>query len=60
MDGIHYYTFYIGNNPPFHKDFYITLNVSVGGKYSYSGNPVVSNYMGDGMSMLVDWVRVYQ
>lgn len=60
MDGVHYFTFYIGNNPPFHEDFYITLNVSVGGSYSYSGYPVVSNYMGDGMSMNVDWVRIYQ
>jgi beta-glucanase (GH16 family) len=60
IDDEHYFTFNNTGNPYFNHAFYITLNIAIGGRYDYSGNPVSANYAGEGIKMYVDWVKVYQ
>ncbi len=55
-----YYSLPLSRNPFFHHEFFMILNIAVGGTYMYSGTPASGNYTGEGLKMHVDWVRVYQ
>ncbi len=62
VDNRLYHTFPIDTDlkrEAFRHPFYLLLNLSIGGKYAHSGDPVPENYQ-NGISLLVDWVRVYQ
>jgi len=43
---------------PFDQDFFLQLNLAVGG--SWPGNPDETTVFGEGAQMVVDWVRVSQ
>ena len=52
-------------NYPYNKDFYIILNLGIGGTLGggpYTGGPNadVESLKGSDVLFLVDWVRVYQ
>lgn len=60
LDGSSYGTIYHAGIPegtPFNRDFYLLLNLAVGGRWNYVGVPAPTNYP---QQMLVDWIRVWQ
>ena len=56
VDGLAYHNFKTNTEMPFNQDFFIILNVAVGG--SFVGNVIDPNFTS--ASMEIDYVRVYQ
>jgi len=44
---------------PFDQDFYIIMNLAVGGNWGGLGGVDANSFEGNGQTMEVDWVRVY-
>ncbi len=55
VDGIAYYTFANNSSLPFNQNFFLLLNVAMGGTFGGSVNPTFSS-----AAMEIDYVRVYQ
>jgi hypothetical protein len=55
VDNVAYHTFENTADTPFHKDFFLILNVAMGGTFGGSIDPAFAE-----SSMVVDYVRVFQ
>ncbi len=55
VDNVLFKTFVNTNTSPFHQNFYIILNLAMGGNFAGPIDPAITN-----ASMEVDYVRVYQ
>lgn len=45
---------------PFDKDFHLLLNIAVGGDWGGAQGVNITAFEGDGQTMEIDWVRVYE
>ncbi len=55
VDGVVYHTFVNNSTTPFNKDFFLIMNVAMGGTFGGAIDPAFSE-----SSMEVDYIRVYQ
>lgn len=55
VDGVPFYSFTNGNTLPFNQNFFLILNVAMGGNFAGPVDPLFSNG-----AMEIDYVRVYQ
>ncbi|KAL7534117.1 hypothetical protein ACHAWF_008469 [Thalassiosira exigua] len=64
MNGLIYHTVYKSgtNDPdfPFDKDFYLIMNLAVGGDWGGARGIDTNSFYGEGQILKVDWVRVYK
>lgn len=62
IDGNKFHTFNIKDNPYFHDNFYVLLNLAVGGSFTGITNPTEITGLGEGekVSMYIDWIKIYK
>lgn len=60
IDDITFHTFNISDNSYFHSDFYILLNLAVGGAFTniYNAEDITALKDGQTNSMYIDWIKV--
>jgi beta-glucanase (GH16 family) len=55
VDDVNFYTFTNSNSLPFNQNFFLILNVAIGGNFGGTVDPAFNN-----SSLEIDYLRIYQ